>query len=62
MGYAQASQLGVNTFSGQSVAPTDALIRYTLAGDANLDSKVDLTDFTYHVPRRELQPERQAVA
>jgi Ca2+-binding RTX toxin-like protein len=34
------------TFRGQTVDNTSVLISYTLYGDANLDEKVDLTDFT----------------
>jgi hypothetical protein len=47
LGYAEASQLGVSTFAGQSVDSTAVLIRYTATGDSNLDGTVDLTDFTY---------------
>src|SRR5213079_1626619 len=35
------------TFRGQSVDATSVLLRYTAAGDANLDGAVDLTDFTF---------------
>jgi hypothetical protein len=45
IGYATASSLGVGSFAGQSVNPTDALIRYTYFGDANLDGKVNALDF-----------------
>jgi hypothetical protein len=45
LGYAEASALGVSTFAGQGVDDTAVLIRYTLAGDANLDLMVDTIDF-----------------
>src|SRR5207248_10836474 len=35
--YATAQQVNKTTFNSESVNPTDVLIRYTLAGDANLD-------------------------
>src|SRR5439155_4968720 len=35
------------SFAGWSVDSTSVLVRYTLAGDSNLDHKVDLTDFTF---------------
>jgi filamentous hemagglutinin len=50
LGYAESSSIFntfPNTFSGQSVDSTAVLIRYTLAGDGNLDGAVDLTDFTF---------------
>src|SRR5439155_12913237 len=47
LGYAESSQLGISTFSGQSVDATSVLIRYTFAGDSNLNGTVDLTDFTF---------------
>jgi hypothetical protein len=47
LGFAEALDLGVGSFSGQSVDNTSLLVRYTLAGDSNLDGTVDLTDFTY---------------
>jgi hypothetical protein len=47
LGYAEASQLGTTSFSGQFVDNTSLLVRYTLAGDSNLDGHVDLTDFTF---------------
>jgi GH25 family lysozyme M1 (1,4-beta-N-acetylmuramidase) len=50
LGYAEATDLfGAfpATFSGQSVDNTSVLIRYTAAGDANLDGTVDLSDFTF---------------
>ncbi len=45
VGYAQASALGISTFGGQAVNPTDVLARYTLSGDANLDGHVNALDF-----------------
>jgi hypothetical protein len=44
IGYATASSIGVGSFGGQSVNPSDTLIRYTYYGDANLDGKVNLLD------------------
>jgi len=35
------------TFVGKSVDNTSVLVRYTYAGDSNVDGKVDLTDFTF---------------
>jgi hypothetical protein len=46
LGYAEASDLGVSTFAGQPVDSTAVLIRYTYAGDANLDGAVNTADFT----------------
>jgi hypothetical protein len=46
LGYAEASDLGIGTFTGQPVDTTAVLIRYTYAGDANLDGSVDTSDFT----------------
>jgi hypothetical protein len=45
LGYAEASALGIGTFSGQVVDSTSVLIAYTYAGDANLDRTVDTIDF-----------------
>jgi autotransporter-associated beta strand protein len=46
LGYAEASSLGVGDFAGHPlVDPTEILIRYTLYGDANLDSIVNALDF-----------------
>jgi hypothetical protein len=50
LGYAEASALFTSfpaTFKGQSVDNTSVLVRYTYAGDSNIDGKVDLTDFTF---------------
>jgi hypothetical protein len=50
VGYAEAWQL-FNSFpagfAGQNVDNTSVVMRYTLSGDANMDKKVDLTDFTF---------------
>ncbi len=45
LGYAEASNIGVGSFAGQSVDDSSVLIRYTLAGDANLDGVVNALDF-----------------
>jgi hypothetical protein len=46
VGYAEASALGISgTFVGQPFDNTSLLIRYTFAGDANLDGKVNALDF-----------------
>ena len=45
LGYAEASQLGVATFSGLSVDNTAILVKFTFNGDANLDGKVNALDF-----------------
>jgi hypothetical protein len=47
LGYAEASSVlhGTTIFSGQSVDNTAVLIRYTYAGDANLDGVVNALDF-----------------
>jgi hypothetical protein len=42
LGYAEASDLGVNSFMGQSIDGTAVLIRYTNYGDNNLDGVVDI--------------------
>jgi len=47
LGYAEASELNVASFAGQSVDASSVLVRYTLMGDANLSGNVDLTDFTF---------------
>src|SRR5262249_29885011 len=43
LGYAEVSAVGAGTFSGTDA--TTVLIRYTYAGDANLDASVDTIDF-----------------
>ncbi len=45
IGYGLSSTLGVANFLGQAVDATSVLIRYTVAGDANLDGTVNLADF-----------------
>ena len=35
-----------STFDGQSVSQTDVLVKYTYYGDANLDGKVDASDYS----------------
>jgi len=45
VGYMEST--GAGTFMGQAVDPDALLVRYTYAGDGNLDGKVDLTDFTF---------------
>jgi hypothetical protein len=47
LGYAEAAALGSTSFAGQTVDDSSVMIRYTLAGDGNLDGTVDLTDFTF---------------
>src|SRR4029079_1429460 len=43
--YGEASALGLGTFASQAVDSTSVLVRYTYAGDANLDGKVNALDF-----------------
>ena len=38
--------MGLTSFGGVAVNPSSILLRYTLLGDANLDGKVDISDFT----------------
>ena len=45
LGYATASSLGVTTFDGQPVTGSTVLVKYTYAGDANLDGIVNAQDF-----------------
>ncbi len=44
LGYGNNATLGLASFSGQSVDNTSLLIKYTYAGDANLDGQVDISD------------------
>jgi hypothetical protein len=37
---------GLSSFEGSVVAPTDILVKYSYYGDANLDGKVDASDYT----------------
>ncbi len=49
IGIARASDLGISTtgvWAGQTVASTDTLVMYTYAGDANLDGKINIDDYT----------------
>src|SRR6185295_12196648 len=45
IGFAEASALGISSFDGQTIDPTTIVMRYTLAGDANLDGGVNALDF-----------------
>jgi hypothetical protein len=45
LGYADNALLGYSMFSGQPVDASSILIRYTLAGDGNVDGTVDTVDF-----------------
>jgi autotransporter-associated beta strand protein len=47
LGYADNSDfgMGLTAFGGQTVNSNSLLLRYTVLGDANLDGKVDLSDF-----------------
>jgi len=45
LGVIEASDTGVTSFSGQNVDGTAVLVRYTYAGDANLDGSVNVQDF-----------------
>lgn len=45
LGYGLASDLGLSTFDGVAVSGSDILVKFTLAGDGNLDSTVDSADF-----------------
>jgi len=50
LGYAEASQVGVTSLGGQQVDGSAIIIRYTYAGDDNLDGIVDLdNDFSLFV-------------
>jgi hypothetical protein len=46
LGVARAEDVGLagKTFGGEPVSAGDVLVRYTLAGDANLDGVVDFND------------------
>ncbi|HEX3358457.1 MAG TPA: autotransporter-associated beta strand repeat-containing protein [Tepidisphaeraceae bacterium] len=47
LGYAEASAVGdAATFGGVSTDASTVVVQYTLAGDANLDGKVNMSDFT----------------
>lgn len=45
LGYLEASDLGVATFAGVAADATTLVVRYTSAGDVNLDGKVDADDY-----------------
>jgi hypothetical protein len=45
IGYAEAASLGTTSFAGQTFDSTTLILAYTLAADANLDGKVNNTDF-----------------
>src|SRR6185437_10730046 len=42
---ATAGELGKTSFGGSSVGPSDVLVMYTYAGDANLDGRIDADDY-----------------
>jgi hypothetical protein len=44
IGYGDNGLLGKATFAGQTVDSTSLLVKFTYAGDANLDGQVDITD------------------
>jgi hypothetical protein len=44
LGYAEAFELGLAEFAGQSIDETSVLVRHTLYGDADLDGDVDVAD------------------
>jgi hypothetical protein len=44
LGYGDNAVLGKTTFAGQTVDSSSVLVKYTFAGDANLDGQVDVTD------------------
>jgi autotransporter-associated beta strand protein len=46
LGYAEASGISVGAIPGASFDQTSVIVRYTFAGDANLDLGIDTTDFT----------------
>lgn len=47
VGYAEATEIGSpTTFGGLAIDNSSVVIRYTLAGDANLDRVVNITDFS----------------
>jgi len=45
IGYAEASSVGITTFDGIATDGTAIVLRYTLAGDANVDGAVNALDF-----------------
>lgn len=44
LGYAESAAAGVSTFDGLGVDSTSVLIKFTYAGDSNLDGQVDIRD------------------
>src|SRR4029079_4840215 len=44
LGYGDNTVLGKSTFSGKSVDPTSVLVKYTYAGDSDLDGDADGVD------------------
>lgn len=44
LGYAEASALGITSFSGLTVDSTSVLVKYTRYGDADLNGEVDVRD------------------
>ena len=45
VGYGPGSQIAPTSIGSFAIAPNDALVRYTLNGDADLDAAVNLNDF-----------------
>ncbi len=45
LGFGEASALGVTTFDGLTLGGNAVLVKYTLAGDTNLDGSVDGSDY-----------------
>jgi hypothetical protein len=46
VGYSSAGDLGASNFDGIAVGGTDMLVKYTYYGDATLDGKVDIDDYS----------------
>jgi hypothetical protein len=46
LGYAAATQIGLEEFEGQPVRSMAVLIMHTIAGDANLDGRLNGDDYT----------------
>ncbi|HUO10407.1 MAG TPA: hypothetical protein VM008_19025 [Phycisphaerae bacterium] len=46
LGVGTAGAANITTFDGVPVSPSDILVKYTYAGDANLDAHIDLTDLS----------------
>ncbi len=44
LGFAEQSSLGLSHFGGVALDSSSIIVRYTLAGDANLDGRVDFQD------------------